>query len=173
MIIFKDLLTDDEVISDTWELKEIDGVVYEVDLKRVTVGGNVNIDIGANASAEGGDDEDVDEQSTTEFDVVAAFRLNKLEGGVDKKAFVSHIKKYMKRVKEGLQQKGSSEEEVKDFETRASGYVKKILANIGDYDVYLGESMDPDGMNLLLNFRDDGITPYLTIWKHGLKAMKV
>ena len=52
----------------------------------------------------------------------------------------------MKKVKEALQKNGSSDEEVKDFETRAGGQVKKILANIGDYDIYLGESMDADGM---------------------------
>lgn len=26
---------------------------------------------------------------------------------------------------------------------------------------------------VLLNYREDGITPYVTLWKHGLKEMKV
>lgn len=26
---------------------------------------------------------------------------------------------------------------------------------------------------VLLNYREDGITPYVAIWKHGLKEMKV
>jgi hypothetical protein len=26
---------------------------------------------------------------------------------------------------------------------------------------------------VLLNYREDGITPYVTIWKHGLKEEKV
>ena len=29
------------------------------------------------------------------------------------------------------------------------------------------------GRVLLLNYREDGITPYFTIWKHGLSEMKV
>lgn len=25
----------------------------------------------------------------------------------------------------------------------------------------------------LLNYREDGVTPYITVWKHGLSEMKV
>ncbi len=26
---------------------------------------------------------------------------------------------------------------------------------------------------VLLNYREDGVTPYIIVWKHGLKEMKV
>ena len=26
---------------------------------------------------------------------------------------------------------------------------------------------------ILLNYRDDGVTPYVIVWKHGLTEMKV
>jgi hypothetical protein len=52
----------------------------------------------------------------------------------------------MKQVKEGLKKKGASDEEVKDFETKAGAYAKKIIANFKDYEFLIGESMDPDGM---------------------------
>lgn len=52
----------------------------------------------------------------------------------------------MKKVKEGLKNKGASDEEVKDFETKASTFAKKIIANFKDYEFFIGESMDPDGM---------------------------
>jgi hypothetical protein len=26
---------------------------------------------------------------------------------------------------------------------------------------------------ILLNYRPDGVTPYVVVWKHGLKGMKV
>ena len=26
---------------------------------------------------------------------------------------------------------------------------------------------------ILLNYREDGVTPYVTVWKHGLTEMKV
>jgi hypothetical protein len=80
---------------------------------------------------------------------------------------------YMKQVKKALQDKGASEEEVKEFETKAGAYAKKIVANFKDYEFFIGESMNPDGMVVLLNYREDGVTPYITVWKHGLTEMKV
>lgn len=100
----------------------------------------------------------------------------------------------MKKVKEAMKGKGASEDEVKEFEKGASSFAKKIVANFKDYEFLIGESMDPDGMCvvipllsnylnfllilffcrvILLNYREDGITPYVTVWKHGLSEMKV
>ncbi len=79
----------------------------------------------------------------------------------------------MKNIKKKLEENGSSAEEVKAFETGAAAYAKKIIANFKDFEFLIGESMDPDGMVLLLNYREDGITPYVTVWKHGLSEMKV
>lgn len=41
---------------------------------------------------------------------------------------------------------GASDEEITKFEKGAAGYAKKIVGNFKDYDFYVGESMDPDGM---------------------------
>ena len=35
----QDIITGDEIISDSYNLKEIDGTVYEADCKKITVGG--------------------------------------------------------------------------------------------------------------------------------------
>lgn len=72
-----------------------------------------------------------------------------------------------------MKEKGASEDDVAAFEKSAGAYAKKLVANFKDYDFYVGESMDPDGMVVLLNFREDGTTPYVTVWKHGLSEMKV
>lgn len=79
----------------------------------------------------------------------------------------------MKKVKAALKAKNASDEEIKAFETGAGAYAKKIVANFKDYEFFIGESMDPDGMVILLNYREDGTTPYVTVWKHGLTEMKV
>lgn len=79
----------------------------------------------------------------------------------------------MKQVKEKLKEKSASEDDIKAFETGAQAYAKKIVSNFKDYEFLIGESMDPDGMVVLLNYREDGITPYVTVWKHGLKEEKV
>jgi hypothetical protein len=56
------------------------------------------------------------------------------------------ITAYMKKVKETMKEKGASDEDVTAFEKGAAGYAKKIIANFKNYDFYVGESMDPDGM---------------------------
>ncbi|KAL9094979.1 MAG: hypothetical protein Q9165_002581 [Trypethelium subeluteriae] len=169
MIIYKDLITGDEVLSDSYDIKEIDGVVYEADCKKISVGGD-NIDIGANPSAEEAD-EGLEDTSQQVIDIVHSFRLN--ETSFDKKSYLGHLKTYMKKVKEGMKSKGASDEEVKKFEEGAQGFAKKIVSNFKDYEFLIGESMDPDGMVILLNYREDGVTPYVTVWKHGLDEMKV
>lgn len=47
---------------------------------------------------------------------------------------------------------------------------EKILMKMGQFT---GESMNADGMVALLNYREDGVTPYLTFWKDGLKEVKL
>jgi len=72
----QDIVTGDEIISDTYNLKDVDDVVYEVDCRRVTKGAD-NIDIGANPSAEEAD-EALEEGTKQVIDVVDGFRLNYL-----------------------------------------------------------------------------------------------
>ena len=84
----QDIISGDELISDSYDLKEVDGVAYEADCAKITIGGET-FDTGANASAEGGD-EDADDQKETKIDVVHAFQLNETQ--FDKKAYLSHLK---------------------------------------------------------------------------------
>jgi len=170
MIIFKDVLTDDEIISDSYDLKEVDGIVYEADCAMITEGA-VQVDIGANASAEEAD-EALEDQSVKVNNIVHSFRLQSTS--FDKKSFLTYLKGYMKSVKKYLEENGKSADEVKAFETGAQNFVKnKLLASFKDWEFYTGESMNPDGMVVLLNYREDGTTPYIVVWKHGLKEMKV
>jgi hypothetical protein len=84
----QDIITGDELISDSYNLKEIDGVAYEADCSKITIGGE-SFDTGANASAEEAGD-DADDQKETKIDVVYSFRLNETQ--FDKKSYLSHLK---------------------------------------------------------------------------------
>jgi hypothetical protein len=139
------VITGDELISDSYNVKEIDGAVYEADCKKIAVGGE-NVDIGANPSAEEAD-EGTDDATQQVIDVVYSFRLQ--ETSFDKKSYLSHLKGYMKAVKEKMKESGASDDAVKEFETGAQAYAKKIVANFKDYEFFIGESMDPDGMYVL------------------------
>ncbi|KFY78221.1 hypothetical protein V499_02569 [Pseudogymnoascus sp. VKM F-103] len=169
MIIFKDIISGDEMISDSFDPKEVDGVVYEVDCAMITLGA-VEVNTGANASAEEAE-EGVEDGAVQVNNVVNSFRLQSTQ--FDKKTYLSHLKGYMKTVKTKLKEKGAAEEEITAFEKGAATYAKKIVGNFKDYDFYVGESMDPDGMVALMNYREDGVTPYITVWKHGLVGEKV
>ncbi|KAH8590018.1 translationally controlled tumor protein [Bisporella sp. PMI_857] len=169
MIIYKDILTGDEIISDSYDLKEVDGAVYEVDCAMITLGA-VEVDTGANASAEEAE-EGVEDGAVQVNNVVNSFRLTSTS--FDKKSYLSHLKTYMKKVQEAMKEKGADQAKIDEFQKGAQAYAKKIVAKFKDYDFYVGESMDPDGMVVLMNYREDGVTPFVTVWKHGLVEMKV
>lgn len=104
---------------------------------------------------------------------------------------------YIKKVNNKLKENGASEETIKQFQSGAAGAMKKILANYDNYDVLMGSSMDGSAMyvdpafirnrlhiwdvsltllsnrHVLIDFREDGVTPYATLWKHGLTEYKV
>ncbi|KAK9325450.1 translationally controlled tumor protein [Lipomyces orientalis] len=155
------------MISDAYDLKLVDDAVYEVDCQMVQVKQGADIDIGANPSAEEGD-EGVEDGVETVNNIVYSFRLSPTS--FDKKSFLTYIKGYMKAVKTKLAE--TSPDDVATFEKGAQNYVKKVVANFKDYEFYTGESMDPEGMIVLLNYREDGTTPYVIFWKHGLKEEK-
>ena len=37
---------------------------------------------------------------------------------------------------------------------------------------FIGENMNPDGMVALLDYREDGVTPYMIFFKDGLEMEK-
>ncbi|KAJ5710619.1 Mss4-like protein [Penicillium malachiteum] len=167
MLLFKDIVSGDELISDAYKLSEIDGVVYEVDCRMIQIG--EDYDIGANPSAE--ENEEVIDDRETVIDIIYSFNLSPTS--FDKKAYLRYLKGYVKAVKENLKIQGASNEGIRDFEQRVNVFAKKILGNFDDYQFYVGKSFNPDGMIVLLNYREDGITPYVTFWKHGLKSIKI
>ncbi|PPQ94042.1 hypothetical protein CVT25_009890 [Psilocybe cyanescens] len=168
MLLYKDIITDDELFSDAFPLKEIDGIVYEVDCQMLTIKAGADVDIGANPSAEDQDDA-LEEGSTQVNNVVHSFRLQSTS--FDKKSYLTYLKGYMKAVKEELAKTDPSK--VEEFEKGAAAYAKKIIAGFKDYEFYTSESMNPDGMVALLNYRKDGVTPYFTFWKHGTLTQKL
>ncbi|KAI1795226.1 translationally controlled tumor-associated [Ganoderma leucocontextum] len=168
MLLYSDVLSGDEMFSDAFPIKEVDDIVFEVDCQLITVKAGADVDIGANPSAEDADDA-LEEGSSQVNNVVYSFRLQPTS--FDKKTFLTYLKGYMKAVKGKLAE--SKPERVEAFEKGASAFAKKVIANFKDYEFYVGEKMDPDGMVALLNYREDGITPFFTFWKDGLKEIKL
>jgi len=155
------------MFSDGYDFKEIDDVVYEVDAANIVVQEG-DVDIGANPSAEE-QQEALENGGQQVINIVHSFRLQSTT--FDKKSYLTYLKGYMKAIKTQLQT--DAPERVEVFEKKAQEFAKKVLGNFKDYDFYTGESGNPDGMVALLNFREDGVTPFLIFWKDGLKDVKI
>ena len=56
--------------------------------------------------------------------------------------------------------------------TGAAEQIKHILANFKNYQFFIGENMNPDGMVALLDYCEDGVTPYMIFFKDGLEMEK-
>lgn len=167
MLIYNDIISGDEMLSSAFDIKEVDNVVYEVDSAMIHVKPGADVDIGANPSAEEAA-ETLDDDTIQVNNVVYNSRLQ--QTSFDKKSYMSYIKGYMKKIKAHLEKENP--DAVAEFEKGAQTYIKKVLTNFKNYEFYTGESMDPDGMVVLLDWREDGTTPYLVFWKHGLESVK-
>jgi hypothetical protein len=170
---------------------------FHIDLTRVR-------DEGGNASAEEAS-EALEDGAKTVNNVVHSFRLQSTT--FDKKGYLSYLKGYMKAVKVHLEKQNP--ERVAEFEKGAQTFAKKIVGDFKNYEFvrghffavrrpeadrhpqFTGETMNPEGMVALLNYREDGITreslpasdlchtlmisfqAYFTFWKDGLKQVKL
>jgi len=103
MILYRDVISGDEIVSDAYKITEIgNGVAIEVDCKMITVTGNDDFDIGANPSAEEEEDGPIPEDAQVVNNVVYSFRLQ--ETHFDKASYKIYMKGYMKSIRKYLQE---------------------------------------------------------------------
>ncbi|KZV24821.1 translationally-controlled tumor protein [Dorcoceras hygrometricum] len=167
MLVYQDLLTGDELLSDSFPYKEIEnGVLWEVEGKWVTKGA-CDVDIGANPSAEGGEeDEGVDDQAVKVVDIVDTFRLQE-QPSFDKKQFVAYIKKYVKLLTPKL-----VGEQQELFKKNIEGATKFLLAKLKDLQFFVGESMHDDSSLVFAYYKDGSTDPTFLYFGTGLKEVK-
>ncbi|KAK9146949.1 hypothetical protein Sjap_006852 [Stephania japonica] len=167
MLVYQDLVTGDELLSDSFPYKEIEnGALWEVEGKWV-VKGAVDFDIGANPSAEGGgEDEGVDDQAVKVVDIIDTFRLQE-QPSFDKKGFVTYMKRYIKVLSGKLEG-----EQKDDFMKKIEGATKFLLPKLKDLQFFVGESMKDDGGLVLAYYKDGATDPTFLYFAHGLKEIK-
>merc|ERR1712243_212234 len=108
MKVFKDVFSGDELFTDSYDVKLVDDVMYEVVGKHVT---RTQEDIqleGANASAEEFD-EGTESTSVSSIDFVLDNRLVETGFG-SKKDYTVYLKDYMKKVQKYLEENGRKDE---------------------------------------------------------------
>ncbi|XP_028770914.1 translationally-controlled tumor protein homolog [Neltuma alba] len=166
MLVYQDMLTGDELLSDSFPYKEIEnGMLWEVEGKWV-VKGAINVDIGANPSAEGGEDEGVDDQAVKVVDIVDTFRLQE-QPAFDKKQFVSYMKKYIKLLTPKLEP-----EKQELFKKHIEGATKYLLSKLSDLQFFVGESMHDDSTVVFAYYKEGATDPTFIYIAYGLKEIK-
>ncbi|EDX15665.1 GD11927 [Drosophila simulans] len=147
MKIYKDIITGDEMFADTYKMKLVDDVIYEVYGKLITrQGDDIRLE-GANASAEEAD-EGTDITSESGVDVVLNHRLTECFAFGDKKSYTLYLKDYMKKVLAKLEEK--SPDQVDIFKTNMNKAMKDIPGRFKELQFFPGETLDCDGMVALL-----------------------
>jgi len=167
MKLYLDIFSGDELASDSFPCKE-EGPCYVFEGKMIkeSVGGDCGI---ACNSEEGEADEGLEgEQVQTVIDFVAAHQLQ--ETPFTKKLYMASIKQYMIRVKKYLEE--HNPERVQPFMAEAQEFVKKIIKNFDDYVFYTGSSQDSEAMCPIVFYGPDGMSPFMYIFKDGVREEK-
>jgi len=170
MRVFKDIISNDEMFTDTYKYKLVDDVVYEVTGKYETRKEGEVVLAGSNASAEEAD-EGTDEGSVSGVNIVLDNRL--VETNFDKKGYTQYLKEYMKKLVEKLNE--SAPDQVPIFKENMNKVMKEILSRFKDLQFFTGESMEVDGMVAIMEYRDieDASVPVMMFFKHGLLEEKL
>ncbi|EXB54365.1 hypothetical protein L484_002425 [Morus notabilis] len=162
-------LASDELLSDSFPYKEIENdILWEVEGKWV-VQGAIDVDIGANPSAEGGDD-----QAVKVVDIVDTSRLQE-QPAFDKKQFVTYMKRYIKSPTPKLEP-----EKQELFKKHIEGATKYLLSKLNDLQFthfaissnigcfwvmgpgsFVGESMHDDGSLVFAYYKEGSTDPTL------------
>ncbi|XP_022137814.1 translationally-controlled tumor protein homolog [Momordica charantia] len=167
MLVYTDLLSGDELLSDSFPYKEIEnGMIWEVEGKWI-VQGAIDVNIGANPSAEGGgEDEGVDDQALKVVDIVDTFRLQE-QPPFEKKQFITYMKRYIKLLSGKLEG-----EKLDAFKKNIEGATKFLLSKIKDLQFFVGESMHDDGTIVFAYYKDGCADPTFLYLAPGLKEVK-
>jgi len=182
MIVYRDIISGDEVLSDAFVLKEvIDADGNKVpglmccDSKNITkTDGDVDVGCGNAFGSGGGDDEEggggVDSSVQTVNNVIDGFQYTETQIGTATD-FKSWIKDYMNAVVLKLREKGKPKEEIQAFKASAPEIAKFFLKNFNDLQFYLGPSFDSNTMVFSL-YAEGAVTPTFYYIMGGLAAEK-
>lgn len=164
MIVYRDIITGDEMLSDAYPLKqvvdedgaEVTGLMY-CESKMVAKGGD-DVDIGC-GNAFGGDAEDAGGPAGVEMvnNVIDGFQYNETQIGTATD-FKAWIKDYMNAVRTKMRDAGKAKEEIQAFMAMAPGIAKFFLKRFSDVQFYLGPSFNPESMVFSI-YPDGSTTP--------------
>jgi hypothetical protein len=171
MLIYKDFVSGDELCSDSYPMElKFNGAIMEVTGANIREDGGIDESlIGGNASAEGGDEGGADDAAVTGINVIMNGKLNPTQFG--KKDFKVYMGSWFKKAAKWVEE-NKGEEAAASFKKDGMAAFKEIFSNFKDWELYVGENMDPDGSLVFMNYKEDGVTPYFWFFAHALEEEK-
>lgn len=167
MLIYKDYIADDEIVTDSFKITEDwDGLVYRIVGKYTT-----ESDDAAVAGIEA-NEEECESSAKTGINCIMANRLQET-GFKDSKAFKVYYKGYAKKALEKLKEKNP--DKVDAFKKGCQEFMKKCVEFFDDLQFFQGESMDPDALVVIVKHEkiNGEETPVCYYFKHGLYEEKL
>ncbi|RWV92883.1 hypothetical protein GW17_00044701 [Ensete ventricosum] len=147
-------------------------MLWEVE-GRWVVKGAIDVDIGANPSQEGGEeDEGFDDTAVNVVDIVDTFRLQVINRN-NKKQFVTYMKRYIKLLTPKLEP-----EKQELFKKQIEQATKFLLSKLSDLQSFVGENMHDDGsMVFAYCCYKEGAAPsnisVLCLWSEGSEVLRM
>lgn len=179
MLVWQDIFTNDEVVSDAnkpepvkdSEGKEIPGL-FMVQSRNVAVGSDA-VDIGC-GDAFGSGDQEVDDSVETVNNISDAsigFAYTEITFA-SKTELKSYLKSYFRKLLNHPTLKEGDEDTVTVFKSDAQKIVKFLLAKYNDLQYYMFRSCDTEAGLSFSYYPDGATTPVFMYIKWGLKEVK-
>ncbi|GFS32452.1 translationally-controlled tumor protein homolog [Trichonephila inaurata madagascariensis] len=174
MLIFKDLISEDEMFTDTFKFKLVNDCLYEVECAYVTRNTPCIELEGSNPVEVGDKNDDIEDINESGFDLVLNQRLVETTFNT-KNDFRDYLKIYSKELEKKWKTSGAPAEVIDASKQNFINAVKLLVPKFKDFRFYLGESCNPLGLVAMLEFRDDSGTekPVMIFIKEGLFKEKI
>ena len=180
MKIFKDVITGDEMLSDTFQMTvEYEDAIYKVPSKNRPKDDLGDVDVGcgdAFTKQEGEEEPSAPQGVEMVLDVVANSELKQVN--MSKKEFMAYIKDYFKKIIAYLEENGKKDR-VEGFKKGAQAFIKFIVPKYDDIELYTGANGENDdgeivGGICISYWEDDSAKgPMFYFFKDGLKEEAV
>jgi len=177
MLIYKDVFSGDELCSDSFPMKLVDGIVFEFTGKFVARKDGDVVLAGSNPSAEEAD-EGGEEQVAKGIDIVLNHSLVEMTDVYSNlSTFKEWVKEYMKKLATRLQADGKSEGEITEFKKKMQAWVGGLIKKerFKELQFYAGCGEEAsEGQLGIMEWRDVNGTqlPVFMLIKAGLEEEK-
>ena len=180
MKIFKDVITGDEMLSDTFQMTvEYEDAIYKVPSKNRPKDDLGDVDVGcgdAFTKQEGEEEPSAPQGVEMVLDVIANSELKQVN--MSKKEFMAYIKDYFKKIIAYLEENGKKDR-VDGFKKGAQAFIKFIVPKYDDIELYTGANGENDDGEIVggicISYWEDEEAkgPMFYFFKDGLKEEAV